>query len=154
MTKYCNSPLSDSGVDVVPAIESRLWELPDGSSQCGLNARHKRPAAAQDTDPGRRGIRCSDVETGGPRLQRVAVEYQDHWPNWLESTLRALASRLSLSGAFAPVLAEENGRGSINETQILMDAKISIADAIRAAELEARGKAVGSGLNDKDGDVS
>ena len=45
----------------------------------------------------------------------------------------------------------ESGEGQLNETQALMNAKISIADAIRAAEIESKGKAVDSGLNDENG---
>jgi uncharacterized membrane protein YkoI len=56
-----------------------------------------------------------------------------------------------------PVLAEENegsGEAEVNETQAIMNAKIGIADAIRAAETESKGKAVQSGLNDENGAVS
>lgn len=56
-----------------------------------------------------------------------------------------------------PALAEENGgsgEAEVNETQALMNAKIGIADAIRAAETESKGKAVESGLNDENGAVS
>lgn len=57
----------------------------------------------------------------------------------------------------APAFAEESGEkgeSSVNETQALMNAKISVADAIRTAESEAKGKAVDSGLNDENGEVS
>ena len=60
-------------------------------------------------------------------------------------------------GLAVPAFAEENaesGEGQVNETQALMNAKISIADAIRAAEIESKGKAVDSGLNDENGTVS
>lgn len=56
-----------------------------------------------------------------------------------------------------PAFAEENaeaGENQVNETQAIMNAKISIADAIRAAETESKGKAVESGLNDENGAVS
>ncbi len=56
-----------------------------------------------------------------------------------------------------PAFAEENaksGEAEVNETQAIMNAKISIADAIRAAENESKGKAVESGLNDENGAVS
>lgn len=53
-------------------------------------------------------------------------------------------------GLAVPAFAENN----VNETQALMNAKISIADAIRAAEAEVNGKAIDSGLNDGNGDVS
>ena len=45
----------------------------------------------------------------------------------------------------------ESGETQLNETQALMNAKISIADAIRAAEIETKGKAIDSGLNDENG---
>ena len=60
-------------------------------------------------------------------------------------------------GLAAPAFAEENaesGEGQVNETQAIMNAKISIADAITAAEIESKGKAVDSGLNDDNGTVS
>ena len=60
-------------------------------------------------------------------------------------------------GITVPAFAEENegsGEGQVNETQAIMNAKISIADAIRAAEIESKGKAVDSGLNDENGTVS
>ena len=56
-----------------------------------------------------------------------------------------------------PALAESQAEGSevqIDETQAIMNAKISIGDAIRAAEAEGKGKAVDSGLNDENGVVS
>ena len=56
-----------------------------------------------------------------------------------------------------PAFAESHAEGSevqIDETQAIMNAKISIADAIRAAEAEGKGKAVDSGLNDENGVVS
>jgi len=56
-----------------------------------------------------------------------------------------------------PAFAEENaksGEAEVNETQAIMNAKIGIADAIRAAEAESKGKAVESGLNDENGAVS
>ena len=65
-----------------------------------------------------------------------------------------------LAGAlltFLPAFAEENaksGEAEVNETQAIMNAKIGIADAIRAAEAESKGKAVESGLNDENGAVS
>lgn len=60
-------------------------------------------------------------------------------------------------GLAVPAFVEENaesGESQVNETQALMNAKISIADAIRAAEIESKGKAVDSGLNDENGAVS
>ena len=60
-------------------------------------------------------------------------------------------------GAAAPAFAEsenEAGENSVDETQALMNAKISIGDAIKTAEAEAKGRAVDSGLNDENGDVS
>lgn len=60
-------------------------------------------------------------------------------------------------GVISPAFAEgksESGESNVNETQALMNAKISIADAIKAAEAEGKGKAVDSGLNDENGDVS
>jgi uncharacterized membrane protein YkoI len=68
----------------------------------------------------------------------------------------ALAAALAFGG-IAPVLAAEGteaNESQMNETQVLMNAKISIADAIRAAETEAKGKAVDSGLNDENGKAS
>lgn len=56
-----------------------------------------------------------------------------------------------------PAFAEgksEAGESNVNETQVLMNAKISIADAIKAAEAEGKGKAVDSGLSDENGEVS
>ena len=56
-----------------------------------------------------------------------------------------------------PALAESQAEGSevqIDETQAIMNAKISIGDAIRAAEAEGKGKAIDSGLNDENGVVS
>ena len=56
-----------------------------------------------------------------------------------------------------PAFAESQAEGSevqIDENQAIMNAKISIADAIRAAEAEGKGKAVDSGLNDENGTVS
>ena len=56
-----------------------------------------------------------------------------------------------------PALAEESGasgEAEVNETQAIMNAKIGIADAIRAAETESKGRAVQSGLNDENGAVS
>ena len=58
-----------------------------------------------------------------------------------------------ISPAFAEVKSEA-GEGNVNETQALMNAKISIADAIKAAEAEGKGKAVDSGLNDENGEIS
>ena len=69
----------------------------------------------------------------------------------------AIATILIPLGFAFPAFAEENkgsGENSVNETQAIMNAKISIADAIRAAEIESKGKAVDSGLNDKNGTVS
>lgn len=60
-------------------------------------------------------------------------------------------------GLAVPALAEENqgtGEAEVNETQAITNAKISIADAIRAAEAESKGKATESGLNDENGAVS
>lgn len=60
-------------------------------------------------------------------------------------------------GVISPAFAEgksESGESNVNETQALMNAKISIADAIKAAEAEGKGKAVDSGLNDENGEVS
>lgn len=60
-------------------------------------------------------------------------------------------------GVISPAFAEgksESGESNVNETQALMNAKISIADAIKAAEAEGKGKAIDSGLNDENGDVS
>ena len=48
----------------------------------------------------------------------------------------------------------ETGEVQINETQALMNSKISIGDAIKTAEMESKGKAVDSGLNDENGVVS
>ena len=42
----------------------------------------------------------------------------------------------------------------VNETQAVMNAKISLADAIKVAEAEAKGKAVDSGVADENGVVS
>ena len=56
-----------------------------------------------------------------------------------------------------PAVAEESGgsgEAEVNESQALMNAKIGIADAIRAAEAKSKGKAVQSGLNDENGAVS
>jgi hypothetical protein len=53
-----------------------------------------------------------------------------------------------------PVFAAENadsGETQLDETQALMNSKISIADAIRTAEVETKGKAIDSGLNDENG---
>ena len=65
---------------------------------------------------------------------------------------------IPLTFAFAaPAFAEENaesGEAQVDETQALMNAKISIADAIRAAETASKGKAVESGFNDENGAVS
>ncbi len=61
------------------------------------------------------------------------------------------------AGIFSPAFAEstsETGEANVNETQALMNAKISIADAIKAAEAEGKGKAVDSGLNDENGEIS
>jgi uncharacterized membrane protein YkoI len=60
-------------------------------------------------------------------------------------------------GLAVPALAEENegtGEAEVNETQVIMNAKIGIADAIRAAETESKGKAAASSLNDENGAVS
>jgi Zn-dependent metalloprotease len=60
-------------------------------------------------------------------------------------------------GIAAPAFAEESGKSGeseVNETQALMNAKISIADAIRTAEAESKGKAIESGLNDEKGAAS
>ena len=60
-------------------------------------------------------------------------------------------------GLAVPAFAEEkaeSGESQVNETQVLMDAKISLSDAIRAAEIESKGKAVETGLNDDNGAVS
>ena len=58
----------------------------------------------------------------------------------------------------APSFSAENnsetGEVQINETQALMNSKISIGDAIKTAEMESKGKAVDSGLNDENGVVS
>lgn len=58
-----------------------------------------------------------------------------------------------ISPAFAEGTSEA-GETNVNETQALMNAKISIADAIKAAEAEGKGKAVDSGINDENGEVS
>lgn len=74
-----------------------------------------------------------------------------------KSILAALGVAGITLSLFIPAHAEENagsGESRVNETQALMNAKISIADAIRAAELEGKGKAVDSGLNDENGVVS
>ena len=72
--------------------------------------------------------------------------------------LIAAAFLVPLAIGFAvPAFAEENaksGEAEINETQAIKNAKIGIADAIRAAEAESKGKAVESGLNDENGAVS
>ncbi len=48
--------------------------------------------------------------------------------------------------------ADKHGNETI-ETETLMNAKISLADAIKVAETEAKGKAVDSGVNDEGGVV-
>ena len=61
------------------------------------------------------------------------------------------------AGIISPAFAEEKaetGEANVNETQALMNAKISIADAIKTAEAEGKGKAVDSGLNDENGELS
>ena len=61
------------------------------------------------------------------------------------------------AGIISPAFADEKseaGEANVNETQALMNAKISIADAIKAAEAEGKGKAVDSGLNDENGELS
>jgi Peptidase propeptide and YPEB domain len=60
-------------------------------------------------------------------------------------------------GIISPAFAEgksETGESNVNETQALMNAKISIGDAIKTAEAEGKGKAVDSGLNDENGEIS
>ena len=60
-------------------------------------------------------------------------------------------------GLAVPAFAEENaetGESQVNETQVLMDAKISLSDAIKTAEMASKGKAVESGLDDENGAVS
>ena len=62
-----------------------------------------------------------------------------------------------VAGILSPAFAEsksETGETNVNETQALMNAKISIADAIKAAEAEGKGKAVDSGLSDENGEIS
>ena len=62
-----------------------------------------------------------------------------------------------IAGIISPAFAEgksETGETNVNETQVLMNAKISIGDAIKAAEAEGKGKAVDSGLNDENGEIS
>lgn len=76
----------------------------------------------------------------------------------IRKTIVAAAFLVPLTMSLAvPAFAEENaksGEVQVNETQALMNAKISISDAIRAAEMESKGKAVNSGLNDENGAVS
>ena len=60
-------------------------------------------------------------------------------------------------GLAIPAFAEEkaeSGESQVNETQVLMDAKISLSDAIKTAEMASKGKAVESGLDDENGAVS
>lgn len=62
-----------------------------------------------------------------------------------------------VAGIISPAFAEgksETGESNVNETQALMNAKISIGDAIKTAETEGKGKAVDSGISDENGEVS
>lgn len=62
-----------------------------------------------------------------------------------------------VAGVVSPAFAEgksEAGESNVNETQALMNAKISIGDAIKTAEAEGKGKAVDSGLSDENGEIS
>ncbi len=60
-------------------------------------------------------------------------------------------------GIISPAFAEgesETGETNVNETQALMNAKISVGDAIKTAEAEGKGKAVDSGLSAENGAIS
>ena len=87
----------------------------------------------------------------------VPAPFEEKIMNFQNKMLAGLVLIPLAIGVISPAFAEgksESGESNVNETQALMNAKISIADAIKAAEAEGKGKAVDSGLNDENGDVS
>ena len=87
----------------------------------------------------------------------VPAPFEEKIMNFQNKMLAGLVLIPLAIGVISPAFAEgksESGESNVNETQALMNAKISIADAIKAAEAEGKGKAVDSGLNDENGEVS
>lgn len=61
---------------------------------------------------------------------------------------------IPLAFGVATLAKADKHSNEVNETQAVMNAKISLADAIKVAETEAKGKAVDSGVADENGVVS
>ena len=65
------------------------------------------------------------------------------------------AASLGLTGALAGAAYAKNGRESAtDEAAIVASAKVTLAQAIAAAESQVGGKAVGSGIEDRNGTVA
>lgn len=68
--------------------------------------------------------------------------------------LAAIMTSVIAIGTAGLAYAEEQGDQLSNESAIIANAKVTMAQAIAAAEQQVGGKAVGAGIEDQDGTVS